>query len=83
MKYENFEAANRLMKSIKSDEKQLEQLAGTGVTIAIIDDKSNRIDYVKIGYQHAYGKVAETFLSDCIQILRDKISKSKSELEKL
>lgn len=83
MKYENFEAANRLMKSIKADEKQLEQLTSTGVTIAIIDDKSNRIDYVKIGYQHSYSKVAEIFLSDCVQILRDKINQSKIELEKL
>lgn len=83
MKYENIETVNKLIKQIKSDEKQLEKLSGTGLTIALIDDKSVRIDYVKLGYEHPYHKQAQSFVDDCIQILRDKITKMKSELEEL
>lgn len=88
MKYENAKVVNDLLKQIAKDEKELERLSSYDTTqmkiIIVSNGYTGNIATVGIGdYEHPYTKSATTFIEDCIQILRNKITKSKNELEKL
>jgi len=86
MKYENIDEINRLVKQIKKDEKELELLLSYNVSAMKIVITSDRDTVCTIGignYEHPYTKTANTFIEDCAQILRDKITKQKTQLEKL
>ena len=83
MKYENASKVSTLLKEIAKAEKDLEKLKNSTITVAVIDDKSNRLFKVDIGYQVPFSEQAKVFIESCISQLTDDITKLKKQLESL
>ena len=88
MKYENLKEINSTVKQIEKLEKELEEMATyeTGCIKLIIADKNSKT-VMTIGanksFEHSFSPLAELFITDCIQLTRDKITKLKKHLETL
>lgn len=86
MKYENLKLITSTVKEIEKLEKELTALSefeNGQVRMNISGKESKTI--MTIGchksFEHTFSGLAETFITDCIQLTRDKIDKLKKQLE--
>lgn len=84
MKLENLKTANQLAKTISKNTQILEDLSDENVIINItLKNKTvTTIATDKMG-ESPFSKIANTFISDCIQIQRDEITNLVNQLEDL
>ena len=87
MKYENAQQATSLIKQIQKEEKELEQLSAfeDGKLKVVIVKDTTTLATVGVGksFEHPYSNQAQVFIEDCIQIVRDRLTLLKTELEAL
>lgn len=88
MKYENLKEVNTTIKEIDKLEKELIALAEyeNGQVRVVISGKESKT-VMTIGchksFEHPLSGLAELFITDCIQVVRDKITRLKNHLETL
>jgi hypothetical protein len=88
MKYENLKEINSTVKQIERLEKDLISLSeyeNGQVRIAISGKESKTIMTIGCNktFEHPLSGLAEIFITDCIQVTRDNITKLKKHLESL
>jgi len=87
MKYENIEQVNKLIRSIKQDEAEINKLVSgkeLGTLKVVVTFESKAVQTIGVGdFEHKYTRFANIFIEDCIQNLRDRITRQKEELESL
>jgi hypothetical protein len=88
MKYENLKEIQSTVKQIDKLEKELLEMADyengrVKLIIATSDSKTVMTIGAHKSFEHSFSSLAELFITDCIQLTRDKISKLKRHLETL
>lgn len=87
MKYENIKEVNATIKSIQKAEQELEKLSeyenGKINMIITLDSKTVMTIGCHKSFEHPFSTLAELFITDLIQLTRDKINKLTKHLESL
>lgn len=83
MKYENASKVSSILKEIAKKEIALDRLKNSTICVAVIDDKSNRLFKVDIGYQVPFADQAKIFIDSCISQMENDLSVYKKQLEQL